>query len=276
MNEQLTTLQRVIDLVIEFAVQYSFQVIGAVIILIVGTVIANWITSLMMKMFEKKKMDVTFSRFVAGIVRLMVIGFAVIVAMGNFGITIAPFIAALGALAFGASFAIQGPLSNYGAGLSIIMARPFVVGDTITVAGVSGVVQEVKLACTVLTTEDGVKITVPNKEIVGQVIQNSRHYRIVEGTVGISYSDDPGKAIETVIKVIQSNPDVTDTPAPQVGIAEFGDSSVNIGYRYWAPTVKYYQVLYAVNLEVYRAVQAAGLTIPFPQRDVHLIPQPGR
>jgi small conductance mechanosensitive channel len=93
--------------------------------------------------------------------------------MGKFGISIAPFIAALGALAFGASFALQGPLSNYGAGLMIIIARPFVVGDTITVKNVSGIVEEVTLATTILTTEDGEKITIPNKHIVGEILNNS-------------------------------------------------------------------------------------------------------
>lgn len=180
----------------------------------------------------------------------------------------------MGALAFGASFAIQGPLSNYGAGLSIILSRPFVVGNTINVAGVSGIVQEVKLACTILKDEDGVRITIPNKEIVGQILQNSQANKIVEGSVGVSYGDDPVKAIQTVLQAIESFPEVCKGPAPQVGIVEFGDSSVNVGYRYWIPTAKYFQLMVAINLAIYKGIQQGGLTIPFPQREVRMLNQP--
>ncbi|MBE9545463.1 MAG: mechanosensitive ion channel family protein, partial [Proteobacteria bacterium] len=172
--------------------------------------------------------------------------------------------------------AIQGPLSNYGAGLTIILTRPFVVGNTITVAGVSGVVEEVKLACTILTNEDGVKITIPNKHIVGEVLHNSRENKIVESVIGISYDSDPEKAVEQVRQILEKFEEVQQTPRPQVGIQEFADSSINIGYRYWVPTAKYFQVSYEVNSAVYKALQEAGINIPFPQRDVHIISQPGQ
>ncbi len=248
MQEQLGTLQKIIDTTIEFLVAYSFQILGAILILVIGGMLANWTSSLLLKIFEKKNLDITLSRFLAGVARLLVLGFAVIIALGKFGITIAPFIAAIGALTFGASFAIQGPLSNYGAGLSLILTRPFTVGDTITVAEVSGVVQDVKLACTILTNEDGIRITIPNREIVGQVLHNSQANRVVEGLVGISYDSSPEKAIEIIRRVLTAQTDVAKTPAPQIGIQEFGDSSINLGFRYWIPTVKYFQISYAVNL----------------------------
>ena len=131
-------------------------------------------------------------------VKGIIFGFAFIVTIGKFGITIAPLIAALAATAFGASFATQSPLANYGAGLVIILTRPFVVGNTIKVTDVSGIVDEVKLGATILTDEDGVKITIPNKHIVGEIIHNSRERRIVEEIVGISYDSDPEKAIQII------------------------------------------------------------------------------
>src|SRR3990167_9526085 len=152
MEEKITSVQKAINTIIEFLIQYSFQVVGAIIILIIGFVIANSVQKFFLALFEKKKLDVTFSKFVAGCIRIVILAFAVLVALGKFGITIAPFVAAISALTFGASFAIQGPLSNYGAGLSIILSRPFLVGDTITVGDVSGIVEDVKLASTVLTT----------------------------------------------------------------------------------------------------------------------------
>ncbi len=276
MEEELTAIQKLINTAIEFCVNYSFQVLGAIIILILGVVASNWVAKILLSLFEKKKLDITLSKFLAGVAKILVLVFVILIALGKFGITIAPFIAALGALAFGASFALQGPLSNYGAGLTIILTRPFVVGNTITVAGVSGVVEEVKLACTILTNEDGVKITIPNKHIVGEILHNSRENKIVESVIGISYDSDPEKAVEQVRQILEKFEEVQQTPRPQVGIQEFADSSINIGYRYWVPTVKYFQVSYEVNSAVYKALQEAGINIPFPQRDVHIISQPGQ
>ena len=276
MEEELTAIQKLINTAIEFCVNYSFQVLGAIIILILGVVASNWVAKILLSLFEKKKLDITLSKFLAGVAKILVLVFVILIALGKFGITIAPFIAALGALAFGASFALQGPLSNYGAGLTIILTRPFVVGNTITVAGVSGVVEEVKLACTILTNEDGVKITIPNKHIVGEVLHNSRENKIVESVIGISYDSDPEKAAEQVRQILEKFEEVQQTPRPQVGIQEFADSSINIGYRYWVPTAKYFQVSYEVNSAVYKALQEAGINIPFPQRDVHIISQPGQ
>jgi small conductance mechanosensitive channel len=271
MQDQISALQRILDKVIEFLVNYSFQAVGAIIVLIVGVVLSNWTSRALLALFAKRHLDITVSKFLAGCARFTVLGFAVVVALGNFGITMAPFIAALGGLAFGTSFALQGPLSNYGAGLSIILARPFVVGDTITVAGVSGVVEDVKLAATTLVNEDNIRITIPNKHIVGEILHNSKQHRIVEGVVGIAYSSDPDLAIRLVRETLAGSPDVVHEPQPQIGVEQFADSSVNIRYRYWVPTLKYFQTLYAVNLRIYRAFQKSGVDIPFPQRDIHVI-----
>src|SRR3989338_539192 len=274
MQEQISASQKLIDTLIEFSVNYSFQLIGAVIILIVGSLLGKWISSLVLTLCTKRKLDITLSKFFAGSARILILAFAILVALGKFGITIAPFVAALGAAAFGATYAIQGPLSNYGAGLSIILGRPFVVGDTVTVVGVSGVVEEVKLACTILVTEDGVKITIPNKHIVGEILQNSKGNRVAENLVGISYDHDPEIAIETIKKTLRQFSDVQSNPPPQIGIQQFADSAINIGFRYWVPTVKYFQVSSAVNLAVYKALQAAQIQIPFPQREIRIVSQP--
>ncbi|MDP3981098.1 MAG: mechanosensitive ion channel family protein [Chlamydiota bacterium] len=270
MKEGMGALQTLIEKIIEFSVNYSFQVIGAFIILFAGILLGKWVSRIILKICEKKKLDVTLSGFMASIGKILVLVFAVIIALGKFGITIAPFIAALGAIAFGATYAIQGPLSNYGAGIAIILGRPFIVGNTINVAGVSGVVEQVKLAFTILTTEDGEKITIPNKHIVGEILTNSAEHRIVEGCVGVSYSDDPDKAIQVVRSVLATFDSVTKEPSPQVGLEKFGDSSIDIGYRYWVPTKKYYQTLFAVNLAIFKALQKEGICIPFPQRDIYI------
>lgn len=269
--EEITQLQNVATIIIDFCVRYSFQIVGALIILGIGIYIAGWLSRIVIRMCEKKGMDVTLTHFLAQVVKIVVLCFVIIMALGKFGISVAPLIAALGAMAFGASFALQGPLSNYGAGLVIIMTRPFVVGNTILIDGVSGVVEEVTLATTILSTEDGEKITIPNKQIVGEVLTNSFENKVVEATIGISYDDDPEKAIAIIHGVLSSVSTIPTEPAPQIGIEEYADSSINIGMRYWVPTKQYFETLYAVNLSIYKQFKEDNITIPYPQRDVHVV-----
>jgi len=271
MSEELATLQKVVDVIIDFLVRYSFQILGAIIILIIGFKLASWMGRVVTRFCEQRRIDTTLAHFFGNAVNILVLVFVVITAIAKFGISIAPFVAALGAVAFGSSFALQGPLSNYGAGLTIILSRPFVIGNTITVKGVSGVVEEIHLAATRLTTEDGEVITIPNKHIVGEILHNSFANKIVEEVVGISYRDDPAKAIQAVEDALLGIPEVCREPKPQVGIQTFGESSIEIGMRYWVPTRQYFQTLYRANLAVHRALQTAQITIPFPQRDIHLV-----
>jgi small conductance mechanosensitive channel len=271
MQDEIKTAQKLVNIIIDFFVNYSFQVIGAILILVIGVLVARSVASFLLKLFERKNLDVTLSKFTTAAVKGIIIGFAIIIALGKFGITIAPFIAALAAMAFGASFAIQGPLANYGAGLVIILTRPFVVGNTITVSGVSGIVDEVNLGATILKDEDGVKITIPNKHIVGEILHNSEEKRIVEEIVGISYDSDPGKAIQIIKEALNEFQEISKKPPPRVGIQKFGDSSIDIGLRYWIPTQKYFKTLYQVNLAIYKQLKAKDIEFPFPQRDVHIV-----
>jgi len=274
MKEEIETMQNLMNIVIEFLVTYSFQILAAIIILIIGTIFARWSSRLVMRLCEKNNMDVVLTKFLGSAVKIIILVFVLIIAMGKFGISIAPFIAALGALAFGASFALQGPLSNYGAGLMIIMTRPFTVGNTITIKEFSGVVEDITLSYTTLSTEDGERITIPNKHIVGEVLKNSFENKIVEATIGISYQDNPQKAIEVINETLKKFPQITSEPAPQTGIQEFADSAINIGVRYWVPTKQYFKTQYEVNLAAYQALKDAKITIPFPQHDVHIVEQP--
>ena len=268
MDQPIASLSTIADRAITYLVDYSFQMVGATIILVAGFFLSNWVAVAVAKLCEKRGLDITLRHFLSSFAKIAVIAFAVIMALSKFGITIAPFIAAIGAAAFGATYALQGPLSNYGAGLAIILGRAFLVGDTIAVAGVFGVVEEVTLAHTTLITEDGVKITVPNKHIVGEILHNSGEYRIVESSVGIGYDADPTKAIEVIAQALAGFPQLKSGTAPQIGIDDFRDSSVAIGYRYWVPTQRYIETMHGVNLAVYQALGRAGITIPFPQRVV--------
>lgn len=271
MQEKNQQLQEITDLITQFMVKYSFNVLGAVIILIIGFWIASQVAGLFGRFMEKRKVDLTLSHFGASVIKFIIILFAVIMALDKLGITMTPFIAALSGAAFGASFAFQGPLMNYGAGLSIILTRPFVLGDTISVAGCSGLVEDINLSMTTLRNEDKVKITIPNKHIVGEIIHNSKQYKIADQKIGISYASDTREACAIVLKVLSGQTDVAQSPKPQVGILEFGDSSIHLAARYWVPTERYYQTLFEVNQAVFEALKAAGITIPFPQREVRVV-----
>ncbi|MCK4536564.1 MAG: mechanosensitive ion channel family protein [Desulfuromonadales bacterium] len=270
MQEELQTVQQIYNIVVEFIINYSFQILGAILILLIGGKLASWLGKTVARLCEKRNLDVTLSRFFGNLVKILTLTFVIIITIGKFGISIAPFIAALGAIAFGTSLAIAGPVSNYGAGLVIILTRPFVVGNTITIKGVSGVVDEIHLAVTILSTEDDEVITIPNKHIVGEILHNSFENRIVETTVGISYDDNPEQAVEVLRQTLAGIDGVCSEPPPQIGIEAFGESSIDLGLRYWVPTKKYFQTLYRTNLAVHKALATAGITIPFPQHDVHM------
>ena len=274
-EDELKAMERFLEIATEFVVKYGFQVIAAIIVIVIGLLVARWLANLVINVCSKRNLDITLTKFLGSAVKTVVLAFVMIIALGKFGISMAPFIAAVGAVAFGSSLALAGPMSNYGAGLVIVVTRPFVVGNTITVKGVSGIVEEVRLAATHLSTEDGEEITIPNKHIVGEILTNSFANKIVELQIGISYEEDPEIAIQVIREVLSQIPDIVTEPAPHVGIEEFGDSSVNIGMRYWIPTRRYYQILYEANSAVYAALKEKQINIPFPQRDVHIISQQG-
>ncbi|WP_261842311.1 mechanosensitive ion channel family protein [Aliamphritea ceti] len=272
-DQELETLTHFYNLIIDFFINYSFQVIGAIIILILGLIVARWVGNLTLKLCKRHNVDITLSHFISSTVRLLLIAMVAIICLGKFGISVAPFIAAIGAISLSIGFALQGVFSNYGAGFTIIITRPFVVGNTIRCNDVCGVVEEIRLAYTLLSTEDGEIITIPNKHIVGEVLVNSFENTVVEAEIGISYSADPAQAITLIKQQLSNNSNIVDKPLPQVGIASFGDSSVNIAYRYWVPTRQLFETQFQINAAVYSAFKANNVEIPFPQREVTLLSQ---
>lgn len=261
MDEPIETVSKWADVIINFLVAYGFQIVGALLVLVIGLKIAGWTGSKTTKLITKRNIDVTLARFAGNLTKIVIVALVIVVTLGNFGITIAPLIAIAGASAFGATVAIQGPLSNYGAGLSIVLSRPFAVGDTITIRDVSGVVEEVKLAATTLIGEDGEKITIPNKEIVGRVIVNSSKKRIVEEKIAIAEDVDAVAAVELVRKAIDGIAEVAAVAPPQVGIHEFTYGGVVIGIRFWVPSRTYFQLRYRVNEAVLTALKGAGVKL---------------
>jgi len=268
MEKELEDMQKFYDIIIEFFVNYSFQIVGAIIILIIGFYVAKKVSSLIEKICLSKNMDVTLTKFIAMGIKVAIIAGVSIIAVGKIGITITPFVAAIGALSLGAGLALQGLLSNFGAGISIIATRPFIVGNTISIQGYTGVVKIIKLAYTVLETEDKEEITIPNKHIVGEILTNSFEYTIVEMSVGIEYTADPKKAISVIYEVLTQFEEISKESKAQVGIKEFADAAIVIELRYWAPTQQFNETQYKVNLAIFDALQKNNINIPFPTYNI--------
>jgi len=273
MEKEIQQAQAIYNMIAEFFVNYSFQILGALIIMVLGILVGRKIGKIVLGLCEKKELDVTLSRFASSAAKLTIIVMAAVIALGKVGISVTPFVAAIGALGLGAGLAMQGLLSNYGAGLNIILTRPFVVGDTIQVKGVAGLVKEVHLAYTLLADEDDVEIAIPNKHIIGEIIHNSKADTLAEETVGISYDSDPGQAIEVIQKALTDTDGVSTDKPPQVGIEDFADSSINIGIRFWAPTTSYFDTRFRANAAIFKALKTAEIDIPFPQREVRMLNQ---
>ena len=271
LKNEIDQVGRIYNIIVEFFTNYSFQLIGAIIILIIGFMFAGKIANLVLKVCEKHKLDVTLSRFLANASKMVIVVMIGIIALGKLGISVTPFIAAIGAISLGAGLALQGLLSNYAAGFNIIIIRPFVVGDTIQVQGVRGLVKEVLLAYTILTDEDDVEITIPNKHIVGEVLHNSKHDSLLELTVGIDYSENPLEVVAMLEDALGKFDIVSKARKPLIGIDAFADSSINIAVRLWTPTENLYSAKYEAYKEIYLTLDNANIKIPFPQRDIHLI-----
>lgn len=271
LKQEIEQVSQVYQIIVNFFTNYSFQLIGAFLIFLLGYYVAGKVAKAVLALCEKQNLDVTLSRFLANTTKMLVVMMVTIVSLGKLGISVTPFIAAIGAISLGAGLALQGLLANYAAGFNIILIRPFVVGDTIQVQGVKGIVKEVLLAYTVIEDEDKSEITIPNKHIVGEILHNSKVDTLLQISVGISYQNDPVVAIDLIEQTLTHLNIFNGEDKMQVGIDEFADSAINIGIRLWIPTNSLFDIKYKANKAIYLALEQENIVIPYPQRDVHLI-----
>lgn len=265
-QQEIQFIEHYYQLITEYLMNYSMQLVGALLVLVVGLWVAKKLSNLTATLMHKHHIDITLTNFVSNVVKVIIIIMFVVISLGKIGISVTPFVAAIGAASLGAGLALQGTLSNYGAGLAIIATRPFVVGDTILVNGISGLVKDIQLGHTILVDEEQVEITIPNKQIVGEVLHNSFANSLVKGEIGIAYDADHKKAILLINDVLLAQPHVAKEPNTKVGIESFGDSAVIISYRYWVPTDKIIESKLAINQQIFDAIVAEHIEIPFPQR----------
>lgn len=267
-NTEIEQFEKYYAMIMEYLMTYSMQIVGAIFILLIGLWTAQKLSNVVAKIMTRHNVDITLTNFVSSVVKVLLIITVVVLTLGKIGISITPFVAAIGAASLGAGLALQGMLSNYGAGLAIIATRPFVVGDTIAIKEVSGQVKTIELGYTLLINEDHVEITVPNKHIVGEILHNSFNFSLIQGEIDIAYSACSDTAIDLIVQALQEHELVANKPSSQVGIENFAASGVTISYRYWVPTTKLIETKLAINGAVYKAMNNAGIEIPFPQRVV--------
>lgn len=270
-DEITSSLGKIVDWIIEACVKYSFQVLAGLFLLLIGWFVGNFLARITRDLLKKKNIDVTVTKFIAGAVKLLVMIFAVIAALSKFGVEIAPIIAGLSVVGFGTSFALQGPLSNYAAGITLVFTKPFKVGDIIEVAEVHGEVEDMTLSRTLLTTIDGDKINIPNKHIIGEIIHNFTALKRVDITVGVSYSTDMDLALKVIKDVVDDDSRVVTSRGAKIGITEFADSSVNIFVRLWCKQQDYYDVKFAINKRIFEVLRDNKIEIPFPTREIRIV-----
>ena len=263
------------ETIISFVVSYGFQIVGAMAILGVGIVVALWVGQGVGRWLAKRSFEPPVRMLATRLVRLLIIALAAVMALGKFGVEIAPLVAGIGVAGVGIGLAMQGVLGNLVAGLTIIFTKPYRVGEYIELVDVYGEVLSIELFSTVLRHTDKSLVTIPNRKIVGEILHNYGGMRQLKLDVDVAYSSDLGQALSLVDGILKGNPRVLRDPAPLVGINALEESSINISLRPWVLVPDYE----AAQLEIYRAVVESfrqhGIEIPFPQREVRLLGTPG-
>jgi len=251
---------------------WGIKVVGAIAVLIVGRMVAGIIRSSVRKAMTKAEVDVTLIPFVASLVYYLTMAVVIIAVLSLFGIETTSLIAVLGAAGLAVGLALQGTLSNFAAGVMLLIFRPFKVGDWVEIGGISGGVVAVKIFSTVIKTGDNIMITVPNSQVWGGTIKNYNGFdtRRIDLVMGIDYGDDIQVAIDTVEKIVTAHDKVLAEPAPLVAVSNLGDSSVDLVVRPWVSGADYWAVRFDLTRQLKEGLEAAGCSFPFPQQDVHM------
>ncbi len=253
-------------------IKYGSMVIIALLIFVIGKMLARAISNGVVRAMTKRDVDVTITRFVGSLVYGLLFAFVVVAALSQLGIETTSFIALLGAAGLAVGLALQGSLSNFAAGVLLILFRPLRAGDFVEAGGVSGVVQEVGIFTTVLKTGDNKTIIIPNSAVMGGTITNYslEANRRVDLVVGISYDADIRAAKDIVQRLLDADARILKDPAAAISVLDLADSSVNLAIRPWVKAADYWPVRGDLLEAIKARFDETGIGIPYPQMDVHL------
>jgi small conductance mechanosensitive channel len=268
-------MENIIPKLQELSALYGLKALAAVAIFLIGRFIARMLKRLTERIMTRNKVDPTLVSFVGDLLYFALLVFVVIAAINQLGVQTTSFIAVIGAAGLAIGLALQGSLANFAAGFLLIFFRPFKVGDYIEGAGVEGVVDEIQVFVTKLTTLDNKEVIIPNAKLTGDNIINysGKGIRRVDLVIGVSYKADLSQTKEALMRVLSEDSRVLTEPQPKVAVCELADSSVNFVVRPWVKATDYWDVFFDVTENVKRRLDADGIGIPFPQRDVHLYQQ---
>ena len=265
-------MEELLQIVWELCTVFGVKIIAALAVFIIGRWVAKMVANLIRKVMANRKVDSTLVKFVGSLTNIALLAFVIIAALGLLGIQTTSFIALLGAAGLAIGLALQGSLSNFAAGVMLIIFHPFKVGEFIEGGGVAGTVEEVGIFTTTLLSPDNKTIIVPNSNMTADNIVNysTRGTRRVDMVFGIGYEDDIDKAKGIITETLARDERVLKDPVTKIAVSELADSSVNIIARPWVNSADYWNLFFEVTESIKKSFDAEGISIPYPQRDIHV------
>lgn len=260
-----------VTLMIDLLIRYGFQVLGAIILLAAGLLVARWVGNVVSAWTLRQHIEPPVRILLVRLVRVVVILLTVVVVLGNLGIQMSPFLAGIGVFGLGIGLALQGVLSNIVAGLTIIFTKPYRVGEYIDLAGEQGEVHMIDLFSTTLVHPDLSKIVIPNRKIVGEILHNYGIMRQLHLKVGVAYSTNLNDTLGLVRQVLERSAHVLKEPTPLVGISMLDESAIIISIRPWVKVDDYDTAQAELYQTIVERFQDGRVAIPFPQREVRLV-----
>lgn len=272
MEEKLDKGMDIVNDLWELLMEFGPKLVGAVLVLIVGLWVIKIINKNISRLFDKRNVDESLKPFLKSLISVLLKALLVISVMGMAGIEMTSFIALLGAAGLAVGMALSGTLQNFAGGVMILVFKPFRVGDFLEAQGYTGTVSEIQIFNTILKTLDNKTVIIPNGGLSTGSMTNysTEPRRRVDWTFGIAYGDNAEKAKQVLLKLMQEDERILKDPEPFVALSELGDSSVNFATRAWVNSADYWGVFFDMNEKVYTQFEKEGLSIPFPQMDVHL------
>lgn len=259
--------------IMELIQAYGLPLLWAILVFIVGRIAASVIANTVAKVMTKSKVDETLVKFLRSLTYMGLMTFVVLAALGKLGIETTSFAAVIAAAGLAIGLSLQGTLGNFAAGVMLIIFRPFKAGDFVEAGGVAGIVEEVQIFSTKMRSGDNKEIIVPNGQIIGGTITNysAKPTRRIDLVIGVSYGDDLRKVRSVLEQILAEEARVLKDPVPTIGVLELGDSSINFAVRPWVNSADYWPTLFALQENIKIRFDDEGISIPFPQRDIHII-----
>ena len=271
MNNGLDNLGQVKSTLIDLAIHFGPKLLTGIVILTIGSFVAGWIARTTARGLHRLDLEPPVRQLLTRVARVLVLGLFVFMALQNLGVELLPLIAGLGVAGAGVALATQGVLSNMVAGLTIIFTKPYRVGEYIAVVGVEGEVEAITLFSTTLRHADRSRIVVPNRKVVGEILQNFGRIRQCEIQVGIAYESNLSAALGIIRDLVQANERVLNDPKPVIQVVKLADSAIVIAVKPWVAVTDFGPIAGEINLSLVEELRRRDIGIPYPQREVRLL-----